>query len=263
MFRALFAAFLTLSCTLSGPAMAEEPAEEPSFLEAADAQFGKWVVGPLASVMFYDLMFWDNTLALGDGIGRTLDIDGVPHVVTEYGDAGYVLTPIFTAEANTLVALLEAPIEQPLGSMTMQVRSVDGALSATLPAQPVDLLAMGIEVAEGTTEPVEVSALVPFPVQVDPATGLSIEMDVPGELVNVPVVAGMNVQYEGAAATVASINDQGLAELRGSQTSTRSEALTNHEDTQVKAVVAWLVFGALILTFWMRFINLRLSLIHI
>lgn len=35
-------------------------AQEEGFLESFDAAFGSWVVGPLATVMFWDLWFWDD-----------------------------------------------------------------------------------------------------------------------------------------------------------------------------------------------------------
>ena len=59
---------LLLAATLLiNPALAQDecPAPEPeeqSTWEAADGAFGKYVVGPLATVMFLDLVFWDNEL---------------------------------------------------------------------------------------------------------------------------------------------------------------------------------------------------------
>ena len=47
--------------------------EEPSFFDKVDASFGKYFVGPLASIMFYDIYFWDNTLAMGDGVDTVID----------------------------------------------------------------------------------------------------------------------------------------------------------------------------------------------
>ena len=61
---------LLLACLLLiSPARAEEPAAEapPSTFDKANATFAEWVVGPLASVMFFDLAFWDNTLPPGEG----------------------------------------------------------------------------------------------------------------------------------------------------------------------------------------------------
>jgi AGCS family alanine or glycine:cation symporter len=36
------------------------PAPPPSVLDAIDAKFGDWVVAPLATVLFFDLIFWDH-----------------------------------------------------------------------------------------------------------------------------------------------------------------------------------------------------------
>jgi AGCS family alanine or glycine:cation symporter len=38
-------------------------AEEPDALAQLDTKFGEWVVGPMATVMFFDLIFWDNNAA--------------------------------------------------------------------------------------------------------------------------------------------------------------------------------------------------------
>jgi len=35
---------------------------EPDFFERLDGAFGKYLVGPLASVLFFDLIFWDNAV---------------------------------------------------------------------------------------------------------------------------------------------------------------------------------------------------------
>lgn len=52
---------LLLSFALPGVAQeAEAVAEEPSTLDAIDASFGSWVVGPMESVFFLDVAFWDN-----------------------------------------------------------------------------------------------------------------------------------------------------------------------------------------------------------
>ena len=49
------------------------PKEEVGFFEVLDNNFGKWFVGPLASVLFFDLMFWDNTIEKKNAVGMILD----------------------------------------------------------------------------------------------------------------------------------------------------------------------------------------------
>lgn len=47
----------------SAPAWAQEP--EPGVFDRINEVFGTWVVGPLASVMFFDVAFWDG---VGEGV---------------------------------------------------------------------------------------------------------------------------------------------------------------------------------------------------
>lgn len=75
--RGLAAKLATLTTmTLLGPAAAlaqEHPAAAvtdqgivpPGWLEAIDAFFGDWIVSPLATVLFFDLAFWDG---VGEGV---------------------------------------------------------------------------------------------------------------------------------------------------------------------------------------------------
>jgi len=75
--RALRALAATLSALLiatglltASPALAAEPcteeAQPESVAEQLDEGFGDWVVGPIGSVFFYDIIFWDNTLPQGE-----------------------------------------------------------------------------------------------------------------------------------------------------------------------------------------------------
>lgn len=74
-FAAWFSVFVLVSAGLAPRAVAQdaeatvEPAQpaataetetESSALDAVDAAFGTWVVGPLAAVLFFDLVFWDD-----------------------------------------------------------------------------------------------------------------------------------------------------------------------------------------------------------
>ncbi len=56
--------FVTTFTLTSGTASADIPPDSStsmdSFLGSLDATFGDWIVGPLASVMFFDVIFWDN-----------------------------------------------------------------------------------------------------------------------------------------------------------------------------------------------------------
>ena len=80
----LFAAALVL-LTLQ-PASASE-GDEGSGYAAFDQAFAEYIVGPIATVLFWDLMFWDNTLSEGTGIGSKVD----GGVVTAFEDGTYTV----------------------------------------------------------------------------------------------------------------------------------------------------------------------------
>ena len=73
--RYLILLFLSFLCV---PAMAEdgsnEKEEEKSlFTKIVDA-FGKYLVGHLYRVMFYDIAFWDNTLTMGESTSKPVSL---------------------------------------------------------------------------------------------------------------------------------------------------------------------------------------------
>jgi AGCS family alanine or glycine:cation symporter len=258
---------LMLQALMVPVAVADEPPEapaaeaEPGLFDAADAKFGEWVVGPLASVMFYDVMFWDNTLPLGDGIGSTVTVDDVPHEVVSYEEGGYVLAPLLEGTVEDVVPVLETPVDQTLGTLTVTLSTESDQLVAKVREQTIDvsrhLLALP-EGAEPPTEPVLDDTLAPFPVQVDVGNAKVLAMDVPAaHTPKVPLVAGMTVRMNGATATILASEEDGKLRLKGTDTKQRAEALANPANTNAPAVVVWLVLGATILTLWMRFINLR------
>lgn len=66
----LFVWVMSFVCSGSA-ALANEEGTAPTvqsepLVDQIDAVFGKYLVGPLASLMFYDIAFWDNELALGE-----------------------------------------------------------------------------------------------------------------------------------------------------------------------------------------------------
>ena len=66
---------VSLFAGLLGVASAEEApvTEEKDIFTVVDVAFGLYFVGQLASVLFWDVMFWDNTLEIGDGVGQVVD----------------------------------------------------------------------------------------------------------------------------------------------------------------------------------------------
>ncbi|MCO4743576.1 MAG: alanine:cation symporter family protein [Proteobacteria bacterium] len=67
----------------------------------------------------------------------------------------------------------------------------------------------------------------------------------------------MTVLAEQGEAKVLEADEEGTLKLQGTAVVKDGAALANPENTSVAAVVAWLVMGALVLSFWMRFINIR------
>ena len=78
-------------------------AKEPSFFETLDAAFGKYFVGPLATVMFYDISIWDNELPLGEGVGKVV---GGKHVLS-FSEGKYTLVPQTEALLEEIVTIPE------------------------------------------------------------------------------------------------------------------------------------------------------------
>ena len=67
--------------------------------------FAGWFVGPMASVMFFDLVFWDDTLSPDEVVGQTLD--GTRYV--SHGDEGYEKRQVYELSDPELV--FEPPVE--------------------------------------------------------------------------------------------------------------------------------------------------------
>ena len=96
---------VSLFAGLLGIAYAEEVpvVEEKDIFTVVDDAFGKYFAGPLASVLFWDVMS-SITLGLGDGVG--LVVDG--HYVADWTD-GYTL-PSFTVPESLLTIRLAEPV---------------------------------------------------------------------------------------------------------------------------------------------------------
>ena len=56
------------------PLHAQEAKKDDDLFKKIDAAFGTYLVAPLGSVMFYDLVFWDNTLKKGEIINKPLSL---------------------------------------------------------------------------------------------------------------------------------------------------------------------------------------------
>lgn len=248
------------------PALAEAPSREGLFDEqiaAIDGWFGDYVVGPLATVLFFDVAFWDNTLPLGNGVGTVVGEEEI----TGYGPAGYVYQRRLVV--TDPVPVLERPREIRMGQLRVEVvqswqTRADGAripvLVGQVPAQPVDLHALGIEPAdEGTPDAealVPVSGLAPFGVRVDRRIGMTVPQDVMVPPERVELAPGdLVVLGPDETARVVERTEEGFV-VRALAERVDPSPLPNPEDAQVPVVVLWLVLGATFFTLRMQLVNL-------
>ena len=251
---------LLIAALFSSPAHASdcppEPAPELSMWEQADASFASWVVGPMAKVMFYDLVFWDNELPAGEGINKVVDgrCAGDPQreAVSYDEDKGYTFRDVNSADSDEVVLQLAQPKE--MQGWTL-IQNRDGSFSAEveenrygrefLPAFPFEIESQ----IEQTPELERGEGALPAEV-----------VFVPEQVVHLPdyqlpVVVGSAVLLDGAVWTVGEVVEDTLT-LHGG-THTEKLRLPNKAQIGLPAVVAWLVFGAVFFTFRMSFINLR------
>ena len=119
-----------------------EKQEESSFFEKVDAGFGKFFVGPLASVMFFDISVWDNTIPFGEGVGEI--VEG-KHVLS-FTDGKYALVQQSEVELKEILTIPEKETRKGKEvSWALEVNQkdfskVDVSIStATIPSLEVEL----------------------------------------------------------------------------------------------------------------------------
>ena len=282
---------------LAPAAHADEPSPEapPTAFERFDAAFGALVVGPLATVMFFDLAFWDNTLELGslpEGAPETPhDVDGKRLEGWDETNGVYVWRALSTApSADLTLKVSENKIFEVDGAKVTFVTE-DGWKVGTVTPGAVGLgdcavpqtcgeaVPAGLARTPSTTVPTPQGNLTadltgvtdeavlriltdrgPFPllVQADPeGTGfVALAQRVPDTSGMAEITVGSTVLTDDGEAEVAALED-GEATLLSTSRTTTAEVLANPADLSVPLVVAWLVLGAVFLTFRMAFINLR------
>ena len=167
-------------------ASADEPAPAPelSWSQQIDKFFGDYPNHYLAKVLFFDVVFWDDQLPAGEGIG-TLAGD---ERITEYrAGEGYVYQREFELAEPTLV--LEEPTVRTLGKVKVELRSGTQRSDAgekpivvgKVLEAPVDLAAVELEGAPPETPDAEavvtVEGLAPFSVKIDRRSGKIVPVD--------------------------------------------------------------------------------------
>jgi AGCS family alanine or glycine:cation symporter len=258
MLQLLLAFLLILS-----PAHAQDEAPEPapSGFDAIDAAFAEWVVGPMAGVMFWDIAFWDDELAEGDGIG---DLVGEERVVDWSGDEGYTFQALVPVTADQVTPL-------PTGEVTLEAQGITWYLFRDEGQNLGSVLAQDVPIPDGTELAEDGSfvleGVLPFPVTVQAKDledlslgGTIVESrdnpvrDISGMVP--PVAVNHLVLHQGIERQIDSLGEAGAMVLRG-ETRLEKTQLANPENMSLPAVVVWLVMGAVFFTLRMGFINLR------
>ncbi len=271
----LFAALIALS---SAPAVHAAESEESAPWAGVDAWFGKWIVGPMATVMFWDVMFWDNHLPEGEGIGSTVD----GGVVTAYEGGTYTVQPQPEVALAAAVAAPAEPVTMTMGKLEVAITGGEDGLKGQVQARTLDPVAEGLGVTAdglpdgqplaewigpafelGDLDPkgadlYVVKGLAPFPAVVQARDGVWEVASVGVTLAEdaLPIAVGSRVQAGDVVGAVLSI--EGDKATIGSEATTTVEGpLANPAGNSAPVVVVWLVLGAIFFTLRMNFINLR------
>jgi Na+/alanine symporter len=298
--RSLFALLATVLLVAPAAARAGSPcdpppSEQPSLGERVDGFFGDWVVGPIASVLFFDLAFWDDTLPLGalpDAAapdlatpeGRQAVVDAElarrgPEVMGYDADRGYLVRCRTPARLRDAVPVLAEGATSKQGILTLRLAEREGRLFGAWDELPVDPAALGLAPpaaspeapadaprigkveelpadGERVLQQVEIGAVAPFAVVVDLTRGAILAGEVELPWSTIPVQAGHKVQVGGEVYEVAAASGRRLS-LRGLTEHASPDPLPNPANVHVPMVVFWLVVGAVFFTFRFAFVNLR------
>ncbi|MEZ4319114.1 MAG: alanine/glycine:cation symporter family protein [Myxococcota bacterium] len=243
-----------------------EPKPEPDVFAQMDGQFGAYVVGPLATVMFFDIVMWDDTLPAGEGIGKVEAGKGHVLQITGYeGGKGYARQQGFVVPA--VEPVLAAPVSKRYGPIDVQLKTEEVAgkrmVMAHIAAQPVDLSAVGLQPWDPTVagdQPVAIVTVpgLGFPVSVNRSTGQVEPTEGVAPAGAVPIEVGSTVFVPSQEAERTLVGGQeGAWHVLAPEVEWSDAPLPNPENVALPVVVAWLVFGAVFFTLRMMFINLR------
>jgi AGCS family alanine or glycine:cation symporter len=244
-----------------------EAAPELDFAQRVDKFFGDYPNAFLAKVLFFDVVFWDDNLPLGDGVGEVIGDEKVTSFSEETQAYGY--QRILTLDAPVLA--LDQPTVRTFGTIRVEVRQAtrrDGhserpILIGKILEQDVDVVAAGLDLVPQGTELTDAEAIVsvhslaPFPVRIDRRTGKTLPVDVVMPQDMVPVSAGDMVALadNGRAQLMAPVSEGVWMALDQAQR-TDATPLANTDQAVMPFVVLWLVMGSIFFTFRMGFVNL-------
>jgi Na+/alanine symporter len=293
--RALLAALL-LAIAAATPAWAASPCDPPSTADRpldviVDDWFGDWVVGPIASVLFFDLVFWDNTLPLGAlppaapadletpegrsaAIAAELDRRGA-EVVGHDPARGYLSRCRAPARLRDVVPVLGAGATLKRGLLELRLTARDGRLYGAWDEREIDPTGLGLgleggprigqvrdldpepaDPAERVLKQVEIGVVAPFPVVIDLTRGAILAGEVELPWTEIPLQPGHRVRVGGVEHEIAAIDGRRLS-LRGLTDHVSADPLPNPTDVKLPMVVIWLVIGAVFFTLRFAFVNLR------
>lgn len=267
-------------------------APEPELGEQIDAAFGDWLVTPLATVMFFDVVFWDDTLPVGAmpdqpdvaalsaeereaWTAEQLQLRG-PELVGYDEAKGYVYRCRAPARVREIRPVLAEGATLKRGVLELELSTnAEGALVGSWGEVPVDLEGLGLALdpeqdgpgtvtdaptdapsEERVLKQVSLETLAPFPVVVDLTAGLIRPGQVELDWSEVPVIAGSRVRLGDAELEVAAIEGH-RASLRTLTPEFDPGQLPNPGNISLPLVVLWLVLGAVFFTFRFGFVNVR------
>lgn len=169
--RAVLALLLGALCLLgsspamAGPSCAPEDDTPPSLPETLDNGFGSYVVAPFEAVLFFDVVFWDNQLPVGEVPASvdpsTLDEAAYAEWVAadvERRDAelmgyaegqGYIYRCRTPARRRDVRPVLSEDASLKRGLLTLKLREDQGRLLGGWEEFPIDPVELGIVPAEG------------------------------------------------------------------------------------------------------------------
>jgi len=236
----------------------EAQKEQAAWVESADEVFGRFIVDYLDMVLFWDVIFWDNTLPRGEGVGAVIDGEEV----TAWTEAGYIYQRLSQASPTQVSPDLAAPVVRDFDGIRVQVVQRQGALLGIVPEQAVALPRYGVSpLPEGdpgsqdNVDPVVTGdSKAPFAVRIDRARGviLPAEFAVPDGAL--PIAAGMRVRMGDDMFDVLEASTDTLR-LRSTATRADPSKLPNPENREFPIVVLWLIVGALFFTVRMQLVN--------
>lgn len=267
---------------------------EPALDERVDKWFGDWVVYPISSVLFFDLMFWDNTLPMGE-----LPEEPEPDLETPEqrqevlqaevqrrgaelmgydDDRGYIYKCRVPARLRDVVPVLDEGATLKRGLLDLQLQERDGQLIGSWEEQDIDVAALGLTPADDPDAPrigtvrdadadadadgereikqVEIDAIAPFPVVIDLTEGRLLAGETELSWSVLPVQAGSRVEWQDETYEVAAANGRRLS-LRRLDDFAEDDAIADPHDISFPLVVVWLLMGAAFFTLRFGFINVR------